>query len=147
MAPNRRPEKAKAANTARLKRVTRRDELEFAYKYERLKHIDSLVRYSIGGVVMVGLTVCGYLSIKEMAGKSTDFKSVIDWAGKFSISEGCAWVLAAIFGVGWGRYRHLYKRTMKDRSERVSRLEQLIDPDRTSSKLTKHGDTPPGEPS
>ena len=84
---------------------------------------------------------CVYLSVKELSGKSTDFRAVIDWAAKADVSEWAARAIAAIFFGGW-LFERRRNGKLVNQVGRASELEAARDAGRTSSGLTRDGATP-----
>jgi hypothetical protein len=101
--------------------------------------INTLIKFS--SLVLMLYFVRGM--IHDLAGRYTFADIGIKFLGDFRISE----ALAYIFGVGgiaYGRgQRKLRKERIEDLSSKKAQLEKIIDPDRTSSRLTKRGDTNP----
>jgi len=91
------------------------------------------------------IAFCFYVgadTLKAFAGKET----VADLAFSFFLNEKLAWVLAVIFGSGGVIYGRNQRRLRKDVIEKMShyqrQYEEWRDRGRTSSELTRRGDTP-----
>jgi hypothetical protein len=97
------------------------------------------LRYSF----MFGIALCAYGSVREMAGKKTDADIKVGFFSKITWSDS----VAVIFGGGGAAYglaeRQVRKSKVKQMAERIHALEKMIDPARTSSNLTEHGNTNP----
>jgi hypothetical protein len=67
----------------------------------------------------------------------------MSFLGNLKLTDGAAF-LASGGGVTWGAIERKLKRDAIERlTERIKQQELKIDPNRSSSKLTKRGDTPP----
>jgi len=84
-------------------------------------------------------------AIESLSGKETDANIIVSLLGKIEISVVLSWVVGAA-GVVYGRSQmKLRKATIERLHGRIKSLEEGIDPGRTTSKLTKSGDTNPGD--
>lgn len=97
--------------------------------------IDNLVNKA----ALVGLFVCGYYSIKEIAGKTTTFSSVINWVFQLDAGAWAGYALAAIFGTTTVLQTKLRKKEVERLSAYARELEIRLDPDRSSSGLALDG--------
>lgn len=102
----------------------------------------------LGELIKAGTIIAcvyfGYLAISELAGKDTNANLALlfDYATKDKETF-LPWVLATIFGAwGYGE-RRLRKKKVEFFHKRNKKLEVLLDPNRTSSRLTKQGTTNP----
>lgn len=101
--------------------------------------LQSLIRW--GSIVL--LAWFAYLSVKALAGQTTLADIGIDFLGKVEISVALAWAVGAGgTAYGWSQ-RKLRKDTVERLQERIEELEVTIDDQRSSSRLTKRGDTRP----
>jgi len=92
--------------------------------------------------VMGFLGWCVYLSLAALAGKVTAASVVVQFLGNVTISKALAYALGG-GGIIYGTYeRGLRRRTIAHLNSRIKKLEAAKDPDRSSSKLTKRGETP-----
>lgn len=94
----------------------------------RYRLIDRLV---ICATVVLVCFVALALPVKYAAGKET-----LIWVNvisKLGINAYISWGTTAAFGGLWYRERRLRKKTLRTDHARVRQLEQLIDPNRTSS--------------
>lgn len=69
----------------------------------------------------------------------------VRFLGNFAVNTALAWVLAGggiAYGIG---QRRLRRNTVERMSQRTAELEERIDRKRTSSRLTKRGETNPGD--
>lgn len=99
----------------------------------------SLIRWS----AIILIARYGYLSIEALAGKSTLADIGINFLSDIKVSVAIAWgvgVGGAIYGL---KQRKLRRDTVERLQERIQTLEAEKDPARTSSQLTKRGDTRP----
>lgn len=94
-----------------------------------------------GGAVFVAYMAKEVLT--ELAGRDTNANILVNFLGSVSVNVALAWTLAGC-GVVYGMQQHrLRKRTVSALASRKSRLERQIDPSRSSSGLTRSGDTHP----
>ena len=128
-------------------RVTKKDELEARTRIwiTLIDGVGKLLRHGLTCAMICIVAWMIYLSINTMAGKSTDFRSAIDWAVKLNVSEAVAWIAAIVFGVGYYNRRQAFKKLAAEAGPRLEELERHVDAGRTSSGLAKTGDSPPGE--
>jgi hypothetical protein len=92
---------------------------------------------------LVGISAFFYLSTRSLAGHYTFADIGIKVIGDFKVSEALSYLFGA-GGVGYGlRERALRRKTTDRFAERVAALETKIDPNRTSSHLTRRGTTNP----
>ena len=125
----------------------------------RIATLESLERRHRTGVVIeqVGLTArvivmcvmvaflgwCAKEAVSALAGRVTGTNIVLQFFGFLEVSIAVAWGAAAAAAI-WGfRERSLRRSTTKRMSDRVEELELLIDPGRTSSNLSRTGETNP----
>lgn len=97
---------------------------------------------AIRGAVTLGITYWVYHSIDALAGQSTEFKSVVNWALEINLDVK---FLIGLAITGWGAafgIEKLRQRTIRERSEYIKQLEARIDPRRTSSELSDTGQRP-----
>jgi hypothetical protein len=100
--------------------------------------VNNLIRWS----GLVAIAYMGYRTVGTLAGQTTTADIGIRFFTEIRISEFAAWLLGA-GGIGYGwRQRKLRRDNIERLERRVRDLEAEIDPKRTSSKLTKRGDTP-----
>jgi hypothetical protein len=117
--------------------------LEGSIRLRRIDGIVSTVQYAIMWFSLVGISAFFYLSTKSLAGHYTFADIGIKVMGDFKISEALSYLFGA-GGVGYGfRERKLRRQTTERLAHRNSTLEQLVDPNRTSSHLTTRGTTNP----
>jgi len=84
-----------------------------------------------------------YLGIEALAGKSTLADIGVNFLTDINISVALAWA-AGLGGMVYGiKQRELRKDTIERLVGRIHELEGEVDPNRTSSNLTKRGDTRP----
>jgi hypothetical protein len=103
--------------------------------------VQNLIRWA----GLVGIAYLLYKSAAVLAGRTTD----ANFAVKFLASKYAGYALMALFGgssvlYGLGQ-RKLRRDTVERISPRTAALEKKLDRKRSSSKLTKRGDTNPGD--
>jgi hypothetical protein len=114
----------------------------------------------VGGIVekivvygsVLGIAVCFYLSIDTLAGRDTNAK--IDLSANLQVCEAPDWpywlaglcFAAALAGVAYGYAQLQSKReTIAALTTYTTKLEALLDVNRTSSGISKDGSTNPGD--
>src|SRR4028119_2266215 len=80
-------------------------EVREGYSYARFVEWMRLAHRAVVLGAICFCAYCVYLCVEVMAGKSTDFRSVINWGLNANLSEWAAWALVAIFGGAWFRER------------------------------------------
>jgi hypothetical protein len=112
----------------------------------RSQLLDSITRIaiaSIKAIVILGVAICFYRATSVLAGKYTFAQIGMSFLGDLKLTDGAA-LLVSGGSIGWGAIeRKLKKDNIERLTARIKQLELQIDPNRTSSKLTKRGDTPP----
>ncbi|MCZ4315143.1 hypothetical protein O4H66_17185 [Comamonadaceae bacterium G21597-S1] len=83
--------------------------------------------------------------VRALAGKTTDANIMLSFLSSVDVNIWLAWGLAAS-GIVYGKYqRDLRRKVIADTHDHVVTLERQIERRRTSSQLTKLGDTNPGD--
>lgn len=123
--------------------LERREEREFAHKMHRLDVVANLtgklIRY--GGMVVIAYL--GYKSLAVLAGKYTEANIVLSLLGRLHANEWVAWIFGGSSVIyGW-RQRRLRRDEIESLGGRNRKLELKLDKGRTSSRLTRRGDTRP----
>lgn len=125
------------------------DEFEFELKRQRWTTVDVAVRNFTKWGLLLGVAYFASKCVDSLAGKTTVAtvmgKLVLDLKVNKFASQTLAWILAG-GSSGWA----MLERKLKHRStERLAaentRLERLLDPERSSSRLTKRGTTGKGD--
>lgn len=83
------------------------------------------------------------LAIGDLSGETTLADIGINFLGKVEVSVALAWTVGALGGYYGYRQRKLRRDTVERLQDRNKELEKRIDLNRTSSRLTKRGDTRP----
>ncbi len=91
---------------------------------------------------LASIPICAYLSINTLAGKETMADIGVRLFSDVRVSEAVAYATAALTGTGWFREWRQRRRSVQI-ADRNAKLEQQINPNRTSSNLTITGDTNP----
>jgi hypothetical protein len=99
----------------------------------------SLIRW--GAIVLI--VRYGYLSIEALAGKDTFTDIVINFLSDIKVSVAISWSVGAGGAIYGLKQRKLRRDTVERLQGRIKLLESEKDPSRTSSQLTKRGDTRP----
>jgi hypothetical protein len=101
--------------------------------------------YCVKWGVIAFLGYCAYLSIAELAGKTTIVEAAIQFMARVHLSEAAAWAAALIMGGGWYRTYRAILRLRRENLPRLAEMEKELDPDRTSSGLDERGEDPDSE--
>lgn len=92
------------------------------------------------------IAFCAYMAkeaLVALAGKVTTANILVEFLSSISVNVAIAWTLA-VFGVGYGVLeRRMRKRAVRHLAERKAALELRLDPKRSTSGLTRTGDTSP----
>lgn len=101
-------------------------------------------RATIRWVALVCIAWIGYLSITALAGKETTANVLLGVLANVQTSSAIAWILA-LLAILWGLGERKLRQRVIQRHEGSSReREEEHDQNRSSSNLTKTGDTPVG---
>ena len=101
--------------------------------------VNNMVKW--GG--LLGISYFVYRTIQSLAGEHTIANIAIRIITNLKINQWLAYVIG-IAGIGYGcMQKRSRKRTIEHLSERKEELEKMLDPKRTSSMLTKRGETNP----
>jgi hypothetical protein len=98
-------------------------------------NVGRLIRY--GALVLI----CrySYYSVAVLAGRSTGAQFLVDILANMKVSTIlCSGFGATGLGYGWLQ-RHLRKRTVREKADRIRELEKRLDPGRRSSGLMPDG--------
>lgn len=118
---------------------------ELLSKYTRIEAITSVLNNLIRWGALTGIAFLIYKSIDTLAGRTTlaDMGVSVSFFTSIRVSQLLAWGLA-VGGMGYGlTQRSLRGRTIERQSGRIIALEAMVDPERTSSRLTTKGKTRP----
>jgi hypothetical protein len=106
-----------------------------------VEEIGKTVRWAIVGISAFGVAYLLGHAIEALAGKQTDANILVKMLGVFEVSMALSW-MAGGAGVIYGRSQAKQKKTTVERlHKRIAELESVMDPGRTSSKLTPRGET------
>lgn len=123
--------------------AVRRPPTLLEYRGHRAILAAQTARTFIKAAAVVGLAFFGWKSIQALAGQETAADFAVRVLGNIRVNAWAAYVLGAS-GIGYGwrerRLRHIVNEKL---GTRVSELEQEIDQRRTSSELTRRGQTNP----
>ena len=114
-------------------------------KFRRLDVVSTVFQQTIKWGVLLGIVRYGYLTIVSLAGKQTIAHIVVEFLATLTVSKAVAYLFGAggiIYGYG---ERRLRQRNIKRLAESKNDLERIIDPKRTSSKISRTGTTRPGD--
>jgi hypothetical protein len=126
------------------KMVTPPSELEVALTIRRIDRSVEIWKQFWKSVCFIGIAGFGYLSIDALAGKTTLASLLVHF---FETTSGSGvskwWMWGALICFIWAWLeRNLRLRKVRSMSQRLEVLEKEIDKGRTSSGLTRAGETP-----
>jgi len=117
-------------------------ELEHSTRIHNVAQLHQTIRFGLSVICISVCAYAAYLCIREMAGKSTDFKSVINWAVSWSVSEYVAMAIATVVSGAWWVERRRNRKVLAGTRPRMAELEKAVHPDRTSSGMNQDGTEP-----
>lgn len=118
-------------------------ELRYRLYIKVIEVFGMVTHRAIPWIGLFGISYVGYLSIKSLSGQVTFANIVVRFISDFRTSRGVAY-LFGLGGIGYGvRQRKLRRDNIEKLSERVQHLERERDPGRSSSRLTRRGETRP----
>jgi hypothetical protein len=124
---------------------TRELELNHQYRMRRMQVVSSVFQKFFGFLCVFAICGCIYLSVRELAGKNTwadvGFRLLADLKVNRFVALMISWVLTGgcvFWALG---ERSLRKRHIRRISAESSKMQERIDPNRRSSKLTTKGET------
>ncbi len=125
-------------------RLTKRDEAEMRQQKQLVIITEAfgLFKHLITCLALVLVAYFCYRGVSEMSGKSTDFRSTVDWMLNFRMSEFAAWALVAVLTGAVYKERKARKKMAEQAGPRLAQLEAQADPARTSSGLMEDGTNP-----
>jgi hypothetical protein len=117
----------------------------FGLRFKVYDEIGQTVRIGFKFGTLAFAFWCSYRSVAVLAGQQTLANIVVNFLANIRVSQGIAYIFGTggiIYGVAERKTRQrAIQRLSKDKNE----LEKLLDPARTSSHLTAHGTTRPGD--
>ncbi len=135
------------ASPTKAELIEHNAQLEAENSYLRKARIaDGIIQVALAAVRYGALIVVGYWgleAIRALAGSSTFADISVDFLTEINVSVALAWSVGVFGGVYGYKQRHLRRNTVERLQGRIRELEAMIDPQRSSSKLTTRGDTRP----
>jgi hypothetical protein len=123
------------------------DKFEYELKKQRGETIHAAVVKLCKWVPITAICWFGYLSVAALAGKSTLAALGIYLVADLKMNKIFSHIAMFAFGLGGSTYGYRQRRLMQKNIERMSRAledrEKQIDPNRSSSRLTRKGQTRP----
>lgn len=111
------------------------------FRFRVVDGIFSVIHQCIPWLGAACLAYVGYLSVEALAGQTTAASIGVNILGNLQLGNAIAWLVGAS-GLAYGyQQRKLRKDEIERLAERNRRLEHKIDPKRSSSELTKRGDS------
>ena len=133
--------KPKAAAYTNEQQAEGPSEREIQYRIRRAEIVGIVATKIISYGVLAFCVWCVKGGVEALAGQQT--AADIGLTGNLQISSAVAWLFGG-GGVMYGlRQRKLRRDVIETNGTRVSELESAIDPHRSSSRLTRRGDTNP----
>ena len=108
----------------------------------RMDLVERLGKYAVVMFGVVGFAYCGiYLPFEASAGQTTTISYVVNFLSKIKADVLISWAATAGTGVwAWKeRGKRISEREAKDK--RIKRLEEQVDPNRSSSNLSPSGES------
>jgi hypothetical protein len=120
-----------------------KEEADFLIRSKKLDLIEVVIRLAIPWGALVAIAYWVHTDVVALAGKQTLARIGLSFMSDIKVSDAIAYVFGAV-GAGYGiAERTLRRKTIARLSDEGRLLEQMIDPQRTSSNLTRHGTTRP----
>jgi len=120
-----------------------KEEAEYLLRSKRLELAETAIRLLIPWGALVAIAYWVHSDVVALAGKRTLAQIGLSFVGDIKISDAVAYIFGAA-GAGYGiAERTLRRKTIARLSEENRTLEEMVDPQRTSSNLTKRGTTRP----
>ena len=123
------------------------DEYEYELRRQKGETIHAAVVRLCKWVPITAICYIGYLCIAALAGKSTLAAVGLYLVADLKVNTILSHLAMAAFGIGGTSYGYLQRRLKRKNIERMSskneQLEQKLDSNRSSSRLTKKGLTRP----
>lgn len=120
-------------------------QLEYMLKFRRIDSFTSIALQVIKWGFIFGISRYGYFAIAALAGRQTVANIIFQFLGSLKGSRGLAYLFGAggiIYGYG---ERKLRQRNIHRLANSKNDLERKLDPNRTSSNISKTGTTRPGD--
>lgn len=124
-----------------------RAQLETELKLIKQSRLSDGVIRIVRDLIKYGALVCiayyAFRSVETLSGKTTLADIGINFLANVKVSVIFAWLFGFV-GIAYGYFqRNLRKETVARLQPRVQELEQHVDKNRSSSKITKQGNTRP----
>jgi hypothetical protein len=118
-------------------------ELDYQYRVHRSVLLSSAYNTTVRWGVLGFLGWCVVLCIRALSGQTTVAQFLVTLLGNVTISKWAAYALTGCsVGYGWREHK-LRLKVNETLGDRNSKLEKQVDPQRSSSKLTRRGETDP----
>lgn len=114
--------------------------MRYSTAHKALDGFFSLARTTVRSAAWLGVAYFAFLSVQEIAGKTTTFSAVLRAAITVGADRWIAYVVAAICTGGYIHERRLRRRTARELGQHSTDLEELVDPKRSSSGLATTGE-------
>lgn len=133
--------KRKSPAELRIRIKELQTELKLIKKAQRGHNVASIINtfFRNAGPVLIAYFV--YMAFDSLAGQDTNADIGIKILGNVKVSITLAWGLSGASIIYALRQRNLRKQVIERMGGRVRELEQFIDSKRSSSRLTKRGET------
>ena len=118
------------------------DEKKLAYKFFIAEKRYGLFTTTVKASAVVAIFFCGYLSVKEFAGKTTAYQMGVNILGSVTVSEAIAWALAAMTGGGFYVQREAKKKVSKELVRTKKAIGKNGELSLSTSGLSEIGETP-----
>lgn len=122
--------------------VELRERNKHALSMRRMDLVERLGKYTVVMLGIVGFAYCGiYLPVEASAGQTTTISYVVNFLSKVKADVVISWVATAGTSM-WAmkeRGKRISEREAKDK--RIKKLEEQVDPSRSSSNLSPSGES------
>lgn len=119
------------------------------YKIQRIEAIGRIIVPIVAALCVLfsilGFSYFAFKSIFVLSGKETTAKLLLNFFAEIKMDQWTAYLLAALSGAyGFGEHRQR-KRVIRQKSERIQKLEQILNANRKSSMLEIDGSSRMGD--
>jgi hypothetical protein len=119
------------------------------FEHQRKMHVThnlfGVVREVVRRAPWVWLAYCGYLSVEALAGKTTTFNTNLAAVVRLGANKYFLLMVMVLAGGSYYVKDRLKKRAIRGLQKHVKQLEEKVDPNRSSSRLTADGTPTPGD--
>lgn len=107
-----------------------------AYMVER---ICGLLSVLVKSLAVLGVFFFVWKSVDCLSGKETKVSAIVQGVAKMSLDRWTAYILSGLFGLGFLNERRVRQKSISEKNQHIKKLEEIIDPGRSSSALDEKG--------